>query len=122
MSAYIILKELGSGSFGSVYLAKHRTTGQKFAIKVIENSNSSTAQQEVEILKRTQHEFIIQYFNSYRSGAGKLCIVLEYAEHGTFESFYGSGGKNTQQHITWRVIRHIASALSYLHNHRVRKQ
>ena len=122
MSAYIILKELGSGSFGSVYLVKHPKTGQKFAIKVIENSNSSTAQQEVEILKRTKHEYIIKYFNSYKSTAGKLCIVLEYAEHGTFESFYGSGGKNTQQHITWRVIRHIASALSYLHNHRVRKQ
>jgi serine/threonine protein kinase len=120
MVNYITLKELGSGSFGSVYLVKHPKTGQKFAIKIIENSNSSTAQQEVEILKRTKHEYIIKYFNSYKSTAGKLCIVLEYAESGTFESVFGNdGGGCTDQHYIWRAISHIASALSYLHNLRV---
>jgi serine/threonine protein kinase len=121
MVNYITLKELGSGSFGSVYLVKHPKTGQKFAIKIIENSNSSTAQQEVEILKRTKHEYIIKYFNSYKSTAGKLCIVLEYAEHGTFESSFRNRRSCNDQHHIWRVIAHIASALSYLHNLRVRQ-
>jgi serine/threonine protein kinase len=121
MTTYNRLKELGSGSFGTVYLVEHPQTKNQFALKIIENSDSVYAEQEVEILKMTKHKYIIEYHNSFRSAAadGKLCILLEYADRGTFESVYSKASFVIKEHHVWRVLRHISSALSYLHNLKV---
>jgi len=116
---YDLSKELGSGSFGNVYLAIHKDTKAKYAVKMIVNSNNSTAIQEVEILKKTSHEYIIKYHQSFYSD-GKLCIVLEYADHGTMESSIVEQRSSTAEHHIWRTIYHICSALSYLHGLKVR--
>ena len=117
---YNLARELGSGSFGTVYLATHKQTKAKFAIKMIEDTNDSTAFQEVEILKKTSHDYIIKYHQSfYSQGKGKLCIVLEFADRGTLESVILNHGSYTKEHNIWRTISHISSALSYLHSLKV---
>ncbi len=121
MATYNRLKELGSGSFGTVYLVEHSQTKNQFALKIIENSDSVYAEQEVEILKMTKHNNIIEYHKSFRSAAadGKLCILLEYADRGTFESFYFKASFVIEEYNVWRAVAHISSALSYLHNLKV---
>jgi serine/threonine protein kinase len=120
MATYNRLKELGSGSFGTVYLVEHSQTKNQFALKIIENSDSVYAEQEVEILKMTKHKHIIEYHKSFRSTAdGKLCILLEYADQGTFESFYSKATFIIKEFCVWRVLGHISSALSYLHSLKV---
>jgi serine/threonine protein kinase len=121
MATYNRLKELGSGCFGTVYLVEHSQTKNQFALKIIENSDSSYAKQEVEILKMTKHTNIIKYHNSFRSAAadGKLCILLEYADQGTFESVYSKATFVIEEFCVWRVLSHISSALSYLHKLKV---
>ena len=51
ISKYNLGKELGSGSFGSAFMATHKDTGVRFAIKVVENSDSETTDTEVAILR-----------------------------------------------------------------------
>jgi serine/threonine protein kinase len=120
MATYNRLKELGSGCFGTVYLVEHPQTKEQFALKIIENSDSSYDEQEVEILKMTKHKYIIEYHKSFRSAAdGKLCILLEYADRGTFESVYSKASFVIKEYNVWRVLSHISSALSYLHNLKV---
>ena len=44
---YNMGQELGRGSFGAVFLASESSSQKKFAIKVIEKSDSSTANQGI---------------------------------------------------------------------------
>ena len=38
---FTVLKEIGKGSFGSVYLATHRITKKQYAIKAIDKRNKA---------------------------------------------------------------------------------
>jgi serine/threonine protein kinase len=113
---YEFNEKLGSGSFGDVFLATEKATGKKFAIKTVDNAeNSNSTVLEVSILKKTRHSNIIKYYESFYNLTGKLCIVLEYADYGTFEAKVSNGGCNKDEYCVWRVISHISSALDYLH-------
>lgn len=54
-------KKLGEGGFGNVYLAKHKQTGENFAIKIIKTENIGSVSDidnifvEAEILKSLNH-------------------------------------------------------------------
>jgi len=111
MSDYRIVKLLGSGSFGSVYHAQKN--GNNYAIKKVDNT-CPTARQEIEILKQVEHSYIIKYFGNFWE-RGKICIVLEYADRGTFDKVVKTGECKFEEFCAWRAIAHISSALSYLH-------
>lgn len=55
---YHILEKLGSGHFASVYLVKHKETGEKFAAKII-NKNSDEFQKIMVI------NFLINVINNF---------------------------------------------------------
>jgi serine/threonine protein kinase len=112
---YDFKEELGRGSFGAVHLAIEKGTGKKFAIKKVENCDSTTTDPEVGILKRIKHNFIINYVESFYSQDGKLCIVMEYADRGTMESDVIGGKVNKAEFAVWRVLSQLSDALDYLH-------
>ncbi len=114
-SKYDTKEELGRGSFGAVHLAMEKGTGKKFAIKTVLNHDTTKTDREVNILKRINHDFIIQYVESFYDQDGKLCIVMEYADRGTFESDVIGGKVLTDEYCVWRVLGQISSALDYLH-------
>jgi len=110
MSSYEIKRSLGSGSFGEVFLAKKN--GRCYAIKKVRNTDP-TARQEIEILRSVSHPYIIKYFEHYME-RGMMCIVLEYADQGTFEKKV-RGNLNKEEYNVWRALAHLSSALGYLH-------
>jgi serine/threonine protein kinase len=114
-SKYDIKEELGRGSFGSVYRAIEKRTGKNFAIKKVENCNPTTTDPEVGILKKINHNLIIQYVESFYSQDGILCIVMEYADRGTMESDVIGGKVDKAEFAVWRVLGLLSSALDYLH-------
>jgi serine/threonine protein kinase len=114
-SKYDIKEELGRGSFGAVHLAIEKGTGKNFAIKKVENFDPNTTNPEVGILKKIKHDFIIQYVESFYSQDGKLCIVMEYADRGTFESDVIGAKVNKDEFCVWRVLGQMSSALDHLH-------
>lgn len=62
------ISKIGEGSYGSVYLARHKTSNELFAIKLLKNQTSEyrymdipyTSLREVSILKSMDHENIVK--------------------------------------------------------------
>ena len=61
-----MVHELGEGGFGKVFLARHKHTGDKYAIKIIKISAASDINSifvEAEILKSLKHDNIVKVTN-----------------------------------------------------------
>ena len=97
-----------------MYLAK-KGARRSFAIKKVTNTKKDTARQEITILKSLDHPCIIKYYDHFMEG-GVMCLVLEYADKGTFEQQVKAGRLDRREWCVWRFIGHIAAGLEYLHN------
>ncbi|KAL2810964.1 kinase-like protein [Aspergillus granulosus] len=83
---YQMMEELGSGSFGTVYKAIDKTTGEIVAIKHIDLESSEDdiqeIQQEISVLATCASPYVTQYYASFLRGH-KLWIVMEYLGGGS---------------------------------------
>lgn len=83
-----ILKPISKGAFGSVFLAKKRTTGDYYAIKVLKKSDMIAKNQITNVkaerrilMTQTQSPFVVKLYFSFQS-AEYLFLVLEYLPGG----------------------------------------
>lgn len=80
---YQKLEKIGEGTYGVVYKAKHKKTGDLVALKKIrlecdDEGCPSTAVREISILRELRnHPFIVQLLNIIHE-SGKLYLVFEY--------------------------------------------
>ncbi|KAL4782791.1 hypothetical protein BJX76DRAFT_368888 [Aspergillus varians] len=85
-SQYQVMEELGSGSFGIVYKAIDKFTGEIVAIKHIDLESSEDdiqeIQQEISVLATCASPYVTQYYASFLRGH-KLWIVMEYLGGGS---------------------------------------
>ncbi|XP_017768234.1 PREDICTED: serine/threonine-protein kinase Nek8-like [Nicrophorus vespilloides] len=85
METYNKLKQLGKGTFGTVYLCERIHNKLKIVVKEIngdlDNKQVEVAKNEVAVLKALNHPNVIQYYDSYLKN-GTFFIVMEYAKHG----------------------------------------
>ena len=75
---------LGEGSFGQVWLARHKTFGTQFALKIIEkgpNSNNKQIDNEIAILKKMDHPCILK-ITEFQSTPNNYYLVTDYCSKG----------------------------------------
>jgi serine/threonine protein kinase len=63
---YRIIRRLGSGTFGQVWLAKKQSTGDHVAVKMVAHSRVSMVEKEVH-LRAVGHPFIVQLFSFFET-------------------------------------------------------
>ncbi|RDL36459.1 Protein kinase-like (PK-like) [Venustampulla echinocandica] len=115
-SQFQVLEELGSGSFGVVYKAIERSTGEIVAIKHIDLESSEDdiqeIQQEISVLSTCASQYVTQYKASFLRGH-KLWIVMEYLGGGSCLDLLKPGSFN-EAHIAI-ICRELLLGLEYLH-------
>ena len=78
---------MGTGSFGQVYLVKHKLEDKDYVIKKIKTRDISdkdreNIENEVGLLKQLQHSNIVSYKESFVDEENYLSIVMAYCEGG----------------------------------------
>ncbi|EMC94136.1 hypothetical protein BAUCODRAFT_36606 [Baudoinia panamericana UAMH 10762] len=115
--AYQMLEELGSGSFGIVYKALDRATGEHVAIKHIDLEGSDDdireIQQEISLLATCNSEYVTRYKTSFVRGV-KLWIVMEYLGGGSCLDLL-KPGPIAEGYIAI-IMRELLRGLDYLHS------
>ncbi len=121
--AYEILAELGSGSFGRVYKARQRSTGQAVAIKVLRfwgddtpaevTNQSERFRREMRLSAGLSHPNIVRLFDSGETEDGRLYAVFEYVPGSTLKEVLareGSLGWGETVHLMTQVLDALACA------------
>jgi len=114
---YRLIRLLGSGKFGEVYLAENIHRGKQFAIKILQarlNVGDLLAfLKEVRTLLLLRHSNIVQIVDFSVDGPFPF-IVMDYAPNGTLRERYPRG---TRLPLTTIVsyVKQIADALQYAH-------
>ncbi|KAK6947226.1 Protein kinase domain [Dillenia turbinata] len=116
-----LLKRLGYGDIGSVYLVELRGTHAYFAMKVMDKGSLASrnkilrAQTEREILSLLDHPFLPTLY-SYFETDKFYCLVMEFCSGGNLHALRQ---KQPNKHFTEEAARFYASevllALEYLH-------
>ncbi|XP_053328901.1 mitogen-activated protein kinase kinase kinase kinase 1 [Spea bombifrons] len=112
-----LIQRLGSGSYGEVYKARNKASGDLAAVKVVNKETDedfSIIQQEVLMLKGCAHRNIVAYHGSY-TRVNKLWICMEYCGGGSLQDVYQVTGALSEQQTAY-VCRETLQGLSYLHN------
>ena len=119
---YQMLRELGSGQYGKVYLAENQLTGERRAVKVISKKaetlgGKSKFISEVEILARLNHPNIIRIYEMFEDEK-KYYIVSELCTGGELFDFITQQG-HLSEDMAAEIMRQLLSAVSYCHENHI---
>ncbi|CAH9104747.1 unnamed protein product [Cuscuta europaea] len=118
-----IIKPISRGAFGRVFLAKKRTTGDLFAIKVLKKADMirknavESILAERDILISVRNPFVVRFFYSFTCREN-LYLVMEYLNGGDLYSLLRSLGCLNED-VARVYIAEVVLALEYLHSLRV---
>ena len=117
-----IIKELGSGSFGSVYLFRHKETKAEYAIKAIDKRNKNNQEEkpyfrrEVEVMYKIHHPNVVKLYGHFEDNL--YCyFIMEYISKGNVYNLLPTDKKKRlSTKVCSFIIRDVISAVYFLHH------
>jgi len=112
---------IGKGSFAKVKKVRHRLSGERFAVKILDKTSElidvSDLIREVTLLSSLHHPNIVKLFAVYE-GRTRLFLLMELAEGGEFMHRLGEDNKTHSEDSVRRHVRTLVRAIGYMHeNH-----
>jgi len=122
---YQIIKQIGRGALGAVYLAEHRFMKKQFVLKVLPEELASDRQfvqrfeEEAARVAALEHPHIVKVHNvSHADGRYFLvadCVVDELGETTNLAQYMLSRGSRLEERELLRLLEQVAGALDYAH-------
>lgn len=119
-----LVKLLGRGGMGAVYLGENRGLEQRVAIKILGPEHSCLPEwtqrfmNEARAINRAQHPGIVRVHTAGQLVDGTAYIVMDYLDGDSLRQRLRSGGRMSIEQ-TLRIARQVASALHAAHSHGV---
>lgn len=116
---FLILKEIGQGAFGSVFLVQKENTKKKYALKVINKDFLSRTERTEEalierlILTKCKHPSIVRLSLSFQS-KHKLYFVMEYCPNKDLDILLRKLG-TFDNDLALQIIAELVNVIYYLH-------
>jgi len=122
VGSYELLRLLGEGGMGTVYLAYHRATARIAALKRITDVEDSGAvkrfAREVRLLGQLSHGRVLRFIETGVDQTGKPFVVTEYLPGGNLECFLQEAGTPPVQTAV-KLVREVLEGIGYLHSSKV---
>ncbi|XP_022431295.1 microtubule-associated serine/threonine-protein kinase 2 isoform X4 [Delphinapterus leucas] len=115
------IKLISNGAYGAVFLVRHKSTRQRFAVKKINKQNLILRNQiqqafvERDILTFAENPFVVSMFCSFETKR-HLCMVMEYVEGGDCATLLKNIGALPVDMVRLYFAETVL-ALEYLHNY-----
>ena len=122
MERYQKLEKIGEGTYGIVYKAKDRVSGQIIALKRIrleaeDEGIPSTAIREISLLKELRHPNIVRLFDVVHTDR-KLTLVFEYLDQ-DLKKYLDVCEGGLDATILKSFLFQLITGVAYCHHHRV---
>ena len=125
----VLIKSIGKGAFGEVFLTTKRGTQQQFATKKVQKSVALDEKvkkyfnNEIYILKNVNHPNIIK-LHEIKQTLNNFYLVFDLCNGGGLSNclekyMKNNGNKPFTQEIVQHIMRQLVSGLQYLHNNKI---
>lgn len=113
-----IICKLGGGSYGSVYKALHKESGQVLAIKQVPvDTDLQEIIKEISIMQQCDSPYVVKYYGSYFKNTD-LWIVMEYCGAGSVSDIMRLRKKTLSEDQIATILSDTLKGLEYLHRRR----
>ena len=125
---YSLIKSIGKGAFGEVFLTSKEGTDQLFATKKVSKKKADSPKinkyfiNEISILREIKHKNII-HFETIKHTIHNYYIITEFCNGGALsdclQKYRKKYGKPFPEEIVQHIMRQIVDALKYLHGKKI---
>ena len=123
-----LIKSVGKGTFGEVFLTSRKGTDQMFAVKkvskslVLQDKVKKYFNNEIYILKQVNHPNIIKLYE-IKQTLNNVFLVFDLCNGGALsnclEKYMKQNKRPFTQEIAQSIIRQLVSGLQYLHHNKI---
>lgn len=114
-------KTLGRGAAGRVYLAVHKPSKRKIAVKEINFYDKHKREQlrkELVTLISHQSRFLVRSYGAFHDERGRVHVTLEYMDRGSLSDVIQKVGP-IPEHVICKIAEHCLRGLCFLHSNHI---